>query len=288
MAGDWIKMRTSLFTHPKVVRMSSALSADALRTVGGLMSAWCLFDAHSESGRLDGYTMEALDEHVRWRGFAAAMESVGWLKSDAQGIELPEFSNHNGQSAKRRAHDAERKRQERKDRKESGIAADESRTREEKRREEKSSTSNNPASVQIPEGAEALAHALQSMGYEHCSPRSPDVQAMAAQGVTPEELRDASAGKQGKPIAYLVARVIGKREDRAAASATGSGTAPATGAGQSPAEQHRHRRWLAYQDRVIEIRHRHQVHGTISDAQREELEQAAWDEYHAGAPEAVS
>ncbi|MQI04921.1 hypothetical protein EI057_02935 [Escherichia coli] len=31
MAGDWIKMRADLHTHPKVVRMASALKADRLR-----------------------------------------------------------------------------------------------------------------------------------------------------------------------------------------------------------------------------------------------------------------
>lgn len=31
MAGDWIKMRADLHTHPKVVRISSALDADRLR-----------------------------------------------------------------------------------------------------------------------------------------------------------------------------------------------------------------------------------------------------------------
>lgn len=45
MAGDWIKMRADLHTHPKVVRMASALKADRLRIVGGLHSAWCLFDS---------------------------------------------------------------------------------------------------------------------------------------------------------------------------------------------------------------------------------------------------
>lgn len=73
MAGDWIKMRSDLFTHPKVVRISSALKADTLRTVGGLMSVWCLFDAHSVDGKLDGYTSQTLDDHLRWAGFSAAM-----------------------------------------------------------------------------------------------------------------------------------------------------------------------------------------------------------------------
>jgi hypothetical protein len=133
MAGDWIKMRADLFTHPKVVRMASALKADTLRTVGGLMSAWCLFDAHSDDGRLEGYSPEVLDAHLRWDGFAAAMIAVGWLEHDeAQGLALPRFDTHNGQSAKRRAQDADRKREVRKA---SASDADKLRTREEKRRD---------------------------------------------------------------------------------------------------------------------------------------------------------
>lgn len=142
MAGDWIKMRTDLFTHPKIVRMSSALKADGrpalkadrLRTVGGLLSVWCLFDAHSADGRLASYSFEAVDEHVGIPGFAQAMADVEWLAQDAEGLVLPDFDKHNGQSAKRRAQDADRKREVRK---ESALEADGMRTREEKRREEK-------------------------------------------------------------------------------------------------------------------------------------------------------
>lgn len=134
MAGDWIKMRSDLFTHPKVVRISSALKADTLRTVGGLMSVWCLFDAHSVDGELVGYTKETLDSHVRWDGFSSAMESVGWLIENDDGLELPNFESHNGQSAKRRAQDADRKKE---SRKMSALNEDKKRTREEKRREDK-------------------------------------------------------------------------------------------------------------------------------------------------------
>ena len=99
------------------------------------MSVWCLFDVHSEDGILDGYTIETIDSHLRWDGFAAAMKSVGWLDdTDSKGLSLPRFDSHNGQSAKRRAQDADRKRE---DRKTSASEADKKRTREEKRREEK-------------------------------------------------------------------------------------------------------------------------------------------------------
>lgn len=143
MAGDWIKMRANLHTHPKVVRIASALKADRLRIVGGLHAVWCLFDAHSEDGTLSGYTPDAVDELIGFEGFAGAMCSVKWLTVEADGVALPEFDEHNGQSAKRRASETKRKRLEREEgsaesgRNMSASDADKKRTREEKRREEK-------------------------------------------------------------------------------------------------------------------------------------------------------
>ncbi|HGF8629984.1 TPA: hypothetical protein ACJCF4_000617 [Salmonella enterica subsp. enterica] len=134
MAGDWIKMRANLHTHPKVVRMASALKADRLRIVGGLHSAWCLFDVHSVDGFLDGYSAETLDDLIGFPGFARAMMAVGWLEEEGESLVMPRFEAHNGQSAKRRAQDADRKRNVRKA---SASEADKKRTREEKRREEK-------------------------------------------------------------------------------------------------------------------------------------------------------
>lgn len=133
MAGDWIKMRVDLATSPKVVRIASALRADRLRVVGGLHAVWSLFDVHSEDGRLDGYTPEALDELIGFPGFCSAMESVGWIEDCGDFLAVPRFDEHNGKSAKRRATETERKREARKV---SASDADKTRSREEKRREE--------------------------------------------------------------------------------------------------------------------------------------------------------
>lgn len=133
MAGDWIKMRVDLPTHPKVVRMASACKADRLRVVGGLLSVWSLFDVHSAGGQLEGYSPEVLDETIGFPGFSHAMISVGWLEFDGSSLWMPRFEDHNGQSAKKRAQDADRKRN---DRNSSAPEADKKRTREEKRREE--------------------------------------------------------------------------------------------------------------------------------------------------------
>lgn len=133
MAGDWIKMRADLHTHPKVVRMASALKADRLRIVGGLHSAWCLFDVHSVDGFLDGYSADTLDDLIGFPGFSRAMMAVGWLEENGESLVMPRFEAHNGQSAKRRAQDADRKRNVRKA---SASEADKKWTREEKRRED--------------------------------------------------------------------------------------------------------------------------------------------------------
>ena len=136
MAGDWIKMRADLQTHPKVFRISSALGADRLRTIGALHAVWCLFDAHSVDGQMEGYSFEIIDSQIAWQGFAKAMSDVGWIIEKPESLELPEFDTHNGQPAKRRAMESDRKRKDREALKSSASTADNKRTRVEKSREE--------------------------------------------------------------------------------------------------------------------------------------------------------
>ncbi|MDR6393033.1 hypothetical protein [Paraburkholderia phenoliruptrix] len=123
MAGDWIKMRCELQTHPKIVRILSSMRphdiqtrTDKFRVIGGLHAVWSVFDTHSVDGVLFGYTPETLDHVIGLEGFAEAMIAVEWLFYDgAQTLSLPEFAEHNGQSAKRRAEDQKRKRNGRKE-----------------------------------------------------------------------------------------------------------------------------------------------------------------------------
>lgn len=142
MAGDWIKMRSELQSHPKVVRILSATQSDKFRVIGGLHAMWAVFDTHSTDGTLFGYTPDLMDHVIGWPGFSEAMLAVNWLTYDGkQTLILPEFDEHNSQGAKRRAEDQKRKRNERRDadNKETptGQNSDNNRTREEKRREDK-------------------------------------------------------------------------------------------------------------------------------------------------------
>ena len=183
MAGDWIKMRADLQTHPKVVRMASALNADKLRVIGGLHAVWCLFDTHSEDGSLDGYTLKTLDDHVVWPGFSAAMKAIKWLDTDGESLVLPEFDEHNGQSAKRRAQETKRKRD---DRKVSASDADKKRSREEKRR------TNTP---HTPQGGKTAAVSLKAW--------LEDIKAKGEKAIPEDDAVFAYADEVGIPVEFL-------------------------------------------------------------------------------------
>lgn len=120
MVPSWIKMRVDLDRHPKVKRMSRVLKADRLRVIGGLWAVWALFDTYDSSdgdddqdgprhGLLEFYTLDDIDDEIRWRGFGAAMAEIGWLSETEQGLIAPDYTEHNGPTAKRRALDTKRK-----------------------------------------------------------------------------------------------------------------------------------------------------------------------------------
>jgi len=146
MTINWLKMRTCLWTHPKVVRIVSALCPQNVRkmsnkaeVIGALFRLWTIGQEHTTDGRLDGYTPEVLDSEVGHKGFTQAVADVGWLVIDDNSLVIKDFDSHNGEGAKRRALDAERKRNVRRTSAErpqkNGQIADQKR-REEKRRED--------------------------------------------------------------------------------------------------------------------------------------------------------
>lgn len=136
MAGDWIKMRLTLWGDPRVVKLARVLRCDQARVVGALFRSWSLADAHTSDGQLEGYTPDDLDAATGIKGWAAALRSVGWLEIRRGGLTIPRFNEHNGTSAKRRAQEADRKRESRQARPQhvgdsSASDADTMRTREE-------------------------------------------------------------------------------------------------------------------------------------------------------------
>jgi hypothetical protein len=173
MSGDWIKMRNDLAEDPAVMQVADRLGLSDFEVVGRMHALWAWTDRQTTDGFLEGVTARRVDQKLQCEGFAAALQDAGWLHIQDDGVQIPDFHKHNGQSAKARSLAAQR--QERKraapeaadptaagehararvSRPERGIAVcggheevaplsrcerDNSVTREEKKKEEKKST----------------------------------------------------------------------------------------------------------------------------------------------------
>lgn len=140
MAGDWIKWLKGLTRKSEVLQIARLLKRDRHEIAGRLMVLWEWADNETEDGHVPGGTAEFVDEHVGVSGFFGALETAGWARSTDQGISLVNWSRHNGESAKKRARDANAaakcRGKPKAVSKTSASHADETMTREEKRREE--------------------------------------------------------------------------------------------------------------------------------------------------------
>lgn len=175
MAGEWIKMRTSLLTNPKVNGIARILeeSPDTGRalsngfngplreivtrnvtrhvTVSSLLVVWGAANEHTKDGIFENADLSDIDDMVGIPGFGEALVSVGWAEYDEerQRVIFPNFSEYNTSGSERSASGktgAERQREYR-ERKKAGISSKSdvtcdvtcdvtSNRREEKRREE--------------------------------------------------------------------------------------------------------------------------------------------------------
>lgn len=148
MAGEWIKLEHATEDKPEVLRMARRLKLDRDLVLGKLVRFWCWLDANCVDGVVDGVVSTDVDALVSQDGFAAALEAVGWLECDDthECIRIPNFDDHNSESAKKRALKGKRQTSWRRKRDASvdgpvdAPPSTPASTREEKRREEKQPT----------------------------------------------------------------------------------------------------------------------------------------------------
>lgn len=107
--GNWIKIGADIERKPEVIRLSRTMGIETPHAVGLLVRFWSWADEQTASGRIDGLSTDDLDAALRSPGLGRALVDVGWLFSDDEGLIVPHFDRHMGQSAKRRAMDASRK-----------------------------------------------------------------------------------------------------------------------------------------------------------------------------------
>jgi hypothetical protein len=146
----WIKVRINIHNQPEVLGIARACSLGVDTVVGKLFRMWAWFDEMSVSGHVSYGTNVWLDSFVGHEGFSEACVKVGWLESSSDGLTMPNFDRHNGESSKKRLTDAARKRKSRSSQIEKSASSPQNvremsqekcdQRREEKRREETTTT----------------------------------------------------------------------------------------------------------------------------------------------------
>lgn len=99
----WIKYESSLPTKPEVAELADILGMSRYEVVGRLMAVWAWANEQTQTGHARSVTESFLDELHGARGFAKALQKVGWLRVTDKGISFPHFDRHMSQTAKRRA-----------------------------------------------------------------------------------------------------------------------------------------------------------------------------------------
>lgn len=108
MAGDWIKIEHATADKPEIHCMADRLNIEPEHVLGCLIRLWVWADQQTFEGNAASVTKITLDRISRVTGFADAMESAGWLRSESGFVVFPNFDRHNGQTAKQRGLTAKR------------------------------------------------------------------------------------------------------------------------------------------------------------------------------------
>ena len=137
MAADWIKVEHVTPDKPEIDQMAKLLNMDHDCVFGKCVRMWIWADQQSLDGNALSVTEAFLDRIVFCPGFAAALRKVGWLEGREGRLSIPNFSRHNGQTAKNRAQTNARVKRNR-----NALSVTEALP--EKRREEKSNKKSKP------------------------------------------------------------------------------------------------------------------------------------------------
>lgn len=108
MAGEWIKVRTNLWTDPRISQLCDLTDSSKPAVVGALYWLWSSADEHTQNGHMPGLSIKAIDRESGVPGMGAALLSIDWIADTPGGITLTRFQEHNGSSAKSRAQTAKR------------------------------------------------------------------------------------------------------------------------------------------------------------------------------------
>lgn len=115
MAREWIKWVKGLPGRGEIRIIARELGISRYAAAGHFMALMEWADDETTDGFLRGMTLADLDDAAGCKGFGAALSrpDVAWAVQDDRGVTLAKFGRHNGETAKRRLIEAERKQQQR-------------------------------------------------------------------------------------------------------------------------------------------------------------------------------
>lgn len=108
MAESWIKIRTNLATDPRVSSLCDLTEERLVTVLGGLQILWAAADEHTKDGYMPGLSIKGIDRSTGILGFGTALVAIGWIEDAEGGVRIIRFSDHNGESAKKRIQTAKR------------------------------------------------------------------------------------------------------------------------------------------------------------------------------------
>lgn len=132
MAGDWIKVEKSTPGKPVIRHVARSCGCSLGDAFLAWFRLWSYFDETTADGFVPHFTTEDADEEARLPGIGEAL-SGEWLFFDPTGCTVHKWSDHNGESAKKRAQAMVRQRRSRAERDKSVTEASPEKS---KRREE--------------------------------------------------------------------------------------------------------------------------------------------------------
>jgi hypothetical protein len=116
MAGDWIQWVKGLSRRREVIVLAGKLGMSRREAACACMEMWEWADDETTNGNIKGISQGDIDLMLGIPGFSDALASreVGWAIFNAHGVTFPRFERNNGESAKRRAIEAKKKKRQRK------------------------------------------------------------------------------------------------------------------------------------------------------------------------------
>jgi hypothetical protein len=106
----WIKIETHTPDKAEIRHIARVCRCTKAEAFLAFFRVFVWLDEQTDDGQVEFFTPEDADEIAGLPGFGAALQVVRWITFGPTGAVVSNWDRHNGQSAKRRCLDAERKR----------------------------------------------------------------------------------------------------------------------------------------------------------------------------------